>query len=503
MSAKKTFEALALDRRMVLAAAGVGAVGAVFPSGAATVRAAPSPAELLEALKGTVDAEGLLTGGDIAPRFLPRFLPADRQEKPIAVVRPTSTAEVAAVLGVCHAAGQGVVPQGGMSGLAGGGNPKAADIVVSLERMDGIHELDDVDGTMTVEGGTVLAVAQHYAGQRGFEFGVDIGSRGEATIGGMVSTNAGGMHVVRYGMMRDNVLGLEAVLADGTVVSALSPLIKNNAGYDVKQLFIGSEGTLGIVTKAVLRLRPKPEELEAALVGIDGFDNVPAFLGHLQHELRGMLTAFEVLWADFDAFVREYADHVPHPLKPGHDFVVIVEAAVADPAGEKTRFAAVIDAARRKGMVAEAVVAGSEEERESFWALREQGAAAFGELGPFFGYDVSMRIRDMDAFAQRIKAEIAAAFGGATSLVLGHMGDGNLHVIVAPKSRAPEIHKRADDIVYGAVRDVGGSISAEHGIGTEKRAYLSWSRSDAEIALMRQLKSLLDSKGILNPGKVL
>ena len=458
--------------------------------------------DLLTALAGVVDKPGLLTGDDIGRRYTDTrgHGPAGT---PACVVRPTSTQEVSGILKICFHAGRAVVPQGGMTGLVGGGAPGEGEVVLSLERMNAVEEIDDTGRTMTAEAGVVLETAQSVADDAGFMMPVDLGARGSATLGGLISTNAGGNRVIRYGMMRQSVLGLEAVLADGTILTSMNRMLKNNAGYDLKQLFIGSEGTLGIVTRCVLRLAPKPLSTCTALVGMDKFESVLSYLSLLDTKLGGGLGAFEVMWSKYYDFVRERCPNLKPPLTPDHQFYVIAEFLGADPDGDTDKFENLLETASAQNLIQDGVVAQSESDREDLWAIREGAGEGFRTLSPMFTYDVSMPILTMDDFGTRAEADIEAAFPGATTLILGHVGDGNLHAVISVGDGSADAHKKVNDILYGIIRDLGGSVSAEHGIGTEKRDYLSWSRTDAEVEVMRMLKRTLDPKGLLNPGKVI
>jgi FAD/FMN-containing dehydrogenase len=488
-----------LSRRLALGAAATTAL-ATFSLAHVTAAEPPVSTEaLLTQLRDVLDDQGLLTGNAITGRYLPRRA----KEKPLAVVRPTSTAQVSAVLKLCHAARQPLVPQGGNSGLVNATVATTSEIILSLERMNRIESVDADNRTMTVEAGVVLMTAQSHAAENGFLLPLDMGSRGEATIGGMVATNAGGYQVVRYGMTRESVLGLEVVLADGTVVSSMNRMIKNNAGFDIKHMFIGSEGLLGIVTRVVLRLRARQDTSLTAIVAVDHSDAVPVLLRTLERKLGGQLTCFEIMWADYDEFVRKNAPHLVSPLKAGAPYYVIVEATGSDAVSDRIRFTKVIAEARKDKLITASAIAQDKDQRDAIWALREQAGAAFAELGPFWGYDISLPVGDMAPYGLRVKAEVAAAFPGAHMLLMGHVGDGNLHIIAAPGSREPAVKKKVDDIVYGAVRDLGGSVSAEHGIGLEKKDYLAWSRNPEEIAVMRSLKRTMDPLNILNPGKTL
>ena len=420
------------------------------------------------------------------------------------VVRPATIDETSAVIRIALARGVPVVPQGGNTGLVGGSVPSSdGAIILSTERLTTIGALDDRAGQITVGAGVTLSGLGGALEGSGWRFAVDLGARDSATIGGMVATNAGGYQVVRYGMTRDSVLGLEAVLPDGTVVRAMNRMLKNNAGFDVKQLFIGSEGLLGVVTRVVLRLRARQDAAQTALLAIAGDDAVPQLLRTLERGLGGQLTSFEIMGSDYDQFVREHSKQLVSPLAPGFPCYVIVEATGSDATRDRAHFARVLEDARRQGLLATASIARDEEERAEIWALREQAGGDFHKLGPFWAYDVSLPVGDMASYGRRVKQEVTAAYPGARLLLLGHVGDGNLHLVAAPGSRDPAVKREVDDIVYAAVRDVGGSVSAEHGIGLEKLGYLAWSRTPEEIALMRALKRTMDPLGILNPGKML
>ncbi|MDX2223306.1 MAG: FAD-binding oxidoreductase, partial [Rhodospirillaceae bacterium] len=385
---------------------------------------------LIETLRSAVGPEGLLTGADIGPRYLNTRGHGDAGQ-PLCVVRPKTTEQVSRALALCHAQRQAVVPQGGLSGLVGGAAPRDGDVVLSLERMTAIEELDSDGRTLTAQAGVVLQTAQEHCAAAGFELPLDLGARGSATIGGVISTNAGGVRVIRYGMMRDSVLGLEAVLADGTVLSSMNKMLKNNAGYDIKQLFIGSEGTLGIVTRAVIRLRPRPRAAVTAFAGCATFDSVVALLRHVESQAGEGLGSFEVMWRAYDDFVRARCPSLKPPLPAGFEFSVLLELLGMDDARAAADMERVLESALAANIIGDAAIAKNERERAMFWAVRENAGEGFRTLGPLCTYDVSMPIPTMGQFGERVQAEIAARFAGATTLVLGHLGDGNLHVVAA------------------------------------------------------------------------
>ena len=450
---------------------------------------------LIAELGAAIGAEHVHVGADAEERARGW----SRLGKPMAVVRPSSTKEVSDVVRLCHAARQPVVAWGGKTGLVDGGYAGGA-IALSLERLNSIEEIDAGGGTVTVEAGCTLHGLCEAVEEQGLFFPLDLGARGSATIGGNISTNAGGNRVVRYGMTREQVLGIEAVLADGTVVSSLNHLLKNNAGYDLKQLFIGSEGTLGIVTRAVLRLRPKSTAQCVALLAVNEFQSLPTLLRHLERELGGTLSAFEVMWDDFYRLVTTPPAKGTPPIPPKHPFYVLVESLGSDE-GLSDRFETVLGNALEAGFATDAVIAKSQSERNRIWALRDDVGQVINN-GPVFTFDVSLKLSVMEAYVAQVKRELAERWPQGTCVVFGHLGDGNLHVVVGVGDRSPESRDAVEHIVYGALRPVGGSVSAEHGIGLEKRAYLSWTRNSDEIALMRVLKRALDPDNILNPGKI-
>ena len=415
-----------------------------------------------------------------------------------ALVRPRSTEELSAVLRWCAAAGQPVVTHGGLTGCVQGAAAGTGELILSLERMNAIEDIDTVGRTATVQAGAILQQVQEAVEQHGLIFPLDLGARGSCTIGGNIATNAGGINVIRHGMMRDLVLGLEAVLADGTVISSMNQMLKNNAGYDLKQLFIGTEGTLGVVTRAVLRLKEAPASHATALVALERFDAVTGFLRFMERALGGQLSAYEVMWGNYYRAVTEPGYHRA-PMGRDHPFYVVLEAAGADDNADK--FMAAMERALADGLVTQAVIPKSETERDALWAIRED-FEAITTVQPTFLYDVSVPIRHMDEYSRRVALGLEQLWPGCKCYVMGHLGDGNLHFFVTPGFGDESLHAESDREVYGPLLEFGGSVSAEHGIGLEKKGWLGRTRSDTELALMRLLKRGLDPKNLLNPGKV-
>jgi FAD/FMN-containing dehydrogenase len=423
-----------------------------------------------------------------------------RGAAPAIVAYPVSTEEVSAVLKLCYDLGQAVVPQGGLTGLAGGAVPRQEGMVaLSLERMKAIEEIDLNAAVMTVQAGAVLQTVQEAADAAGMLFPLDLGGRGSAQVGGLIGTNAGGNRVLRYGMMRDLVLGLEAVLPDGQVVSSLNKMLKNNTGYDLKQLFIGSEGTLGVVTRANLKLFPKPATAATAICGLASYDAALALLRRARAMLGGTLSAFEVMWSDFyEMGVREFGRR---PLAGPHAVYVLLDALGSDPEADDDRFEALVGAAIEAGEVDDAVIAQSSQQTREMWRIREVPAEFPRVFAPHIPFDVSVPTGQIGVFADELDRRLKAAYPTLGTVYFGHVADSNLHVGV--QAAQGEDEAGVKHVVYEVVRDFRGSISAEHGIGTEKKKYLGYSRSEAELGVMRALKQALDPKGILNPGKVL
>ncbi len=454
--------------------------------------------DIIATLQAHLGPKGVAVGDAVTARATSYWDPSPTLAK--AIVFPRSTADVSFVLKTCHAAGQSVVTQGGLTGVVDGAVADADSIILSLERMTAVEEVEPIGGTAIVQAGAVLENVQAHMAERGFLFPLDLGARGSCTIGGNVATNAGGINVIRYGMMRNLVLGLEAVLADGTVLSSMNTMLKNNAGYDLKQLFIGTEGTLGIVTRVVLRLFPTSLSKCDALVAMDGFQNVTTFLQRAQRTLGGNLSAYEVMWGNYFKAVTAEGGHRA-PMARDYPFYVVLQAEGTSPAADEEAFGTLLEAALEAGEIVDAVLPKSEAETRSIWDVREDFSVIIADP-PYFLYDVSLPIKDMAIYVERVESALAQKWPSGTCYTLGHIGDGNLHFFVSPDDKAAT-HAESDAVVYGALEGLGGSISAEHGIGREKKGWLTSSRSSDEVATMRLLKKALDPKGILNPGVVL
>lgn len=453
---------------------------------------------IVNSLKAELGEGAILSKDDVAKRAVSYWDNSPMQAK--ALLRPKSTQEVSKILQICHAHRQPVVTHGGNTTCVQGTHSTKNDIIISLERMNGITEIDTVAGTATLQAGAVLEAVQNAVKEKGLFLPLDLGARGSCTIGGNLATNAGGVNVLRYGMARSMVLGLEAVLPDGTIISSMDKMLKNNAGYDLKQLFIGSEGTLGIITNTIVKLMPCSTTTNTAFVALPDFKSVSQLLAHLKTNIGSNLSAFEVMWGSYYAAVTKPGGHRA-PLDRTYPFYALFECDGSDPARDDERFWEVVETAFSDGLILDAVIPKSENERQSLWDIRDDFEDIL-QSKPVYLYDVSLSISSMEDYVKKVKYQLARLLPQSKVYVLGHVGDGNLHFFVQAGTEADNSRHLSDRAIYEPLREYKGSISAEHGIGLEKKQWLSQTRSSAEIALMRLLKNTLDPYKILNPGIV-
>ena len=391
---------------------------------------------------------------------------------PLALVRPRSTEEVSALLRLCHAHRVPVVPQGGLTGLAGAAVPCVGGVALSLERMNAIEAVDARSATLTVQAGATVQTVQEAALAVGLQFGV----------------------------VREQVLGLEVVLADGTMLPMLRPMLKNNTGYDLKQWFIGAEGTLGVVTRALLRLRPLPRAKATALVALSDYDAALALLGRLQGRFPGALSAFELMWRDFvEASLRWQG--LREPFEVPHPFAALIDVGGQDEAGLRDALEEVLGEAMEAGEAVDAAIAQSEAQARALWKIREATAELPAHMHPPINFDVSLPQADIGRFAEECHAALSTRWPGHTTVFFGHIGDGNLHLSTDASTVGGE-EGAVEELVYAQVAAFGGSVSAEHGIGLHKKPYLHASRTPAELSAMRAIKQALDPLHLMNPGKV-
>jgi FAD/FMN-containing dehydrogenase len=422
---------------------------------------------------------------------------------PLALLTPRDTAEVSTAMRICAQHGQPVVPQGGLTGLAGGACLTGGEVAMSLERMNKVESIDTVSATMVVGAGTPLQVVQEAAAAAGLFFPLDLGARGSCTIGGNLATNAGGNRVVKYGMARDQVLGIEAVLADGSVVGELHDMIKNNSGYDLKNLLIGSEGTLAVITRAVLRLRPAPGSVATAWCGLPDYASVTTLLSRAQAALPGGVSVFEVMWPSYFDFVVEKLDYLRAPLADRHAYYVLLESTGAgEAASHAEQFEHFLGTLLEEGVITDAALATSEADALALWAIRDAPSEYPRLIPKMSAFDISFSIANLGEAADRCAALLKARWPDCTALFYGHLGDGNLHVVVHIADAPDGTGDAIDEVVYELTRQLHGAISAEHGVGLKKRAYLGHTRSTPDLLAMRAIKHALDATDLLNRGKV-
>lgn len=465
---------------------------------------------ILETLAGILGSQHLLTAEADVARYAQDWTGA-WQGKPLAVARPADTAEVAALMRACRAAGQPLVPQGGNTGLVDGGVPsqEGGEIVLSLERLNRIRDIDPVGFTMTVDSGCVLQTVIDRALAEDCFFPLSLGARGSCQIGGNVSTNAGGINVLRWGMMRDLVLGLEVVLPDGRIWEGLSALRKDNTGYDLKQIFIGAEGTLGIVTAVSLKLFPRPSQIETCLLAVPSAAVALGLFGRARRELCDLLSAYELLTRPCLDLVFQTCPENRDPLSAVAPCYVLLETSVSGGLDLRPRLEAFLEAALAEGLVLDGALAESEAQRAAFWRIREDLVEAQYRVAPLhLRTDISVPQADLAAFIADADAALAARFPDLKPIAYGHVGDGNVHYNVLP---GPETAreglaarlKACEALLFERTLAYRGSISAEHGIGRAKRISFLKDLPEVELSLMRGLKSLLDPQGLLAPGRVL
>ncbi len=464
---------------------------------------------LIETLRTAVGSAHVFDSGDLTAYELDwrrRW-----HGKALAVVRPGSTPEVAAVVRACAAQGVSIVAQGGNTGLVGGGVPDhtGQQILLSLQRMNKVRALDAANLTLTAEAGCVLQNVQQAAAEQGFLFPLSLAAQGSCTLGGNLATNAGGTQVLRWGNTRELCLGLEVVTAQGEVWDGLSGLRKDNTGYDLRDLFIGSEGTLGIITAATMKLAPRPAATTTALAACASLADCVSLLNLARRRLGAGLTGFEAMGRYALDLVARHFPTLPQPLPTAPWTVLLEQSDVEGEAQARARFEALLGAALEDGCVTDAVVAESLGQSQALWQVRESIPLAQAEAGLNIKHDISLPVSAIPGFVERTDAALRQQFPGVQLVNFGHLGDGNLHYNVqAPdgtdgKRFLAEQEHRINTLVFDAVAALGGSFSAEHGIGLLKREELARRKSPVAVQMMRAIKNALDPQGLMNPGRVL
>lgn len=422
--------------------------------------------------------------------------------KALAVVKPGSTQEVSGVVKACAAAGIAIVPQGGNTGMCGAATPLGdrTMIVLRLDRLDKIRSISRLGDSITVDAGCILADIQKAADEIDRLFPLSLGAEGSCQIGGNLSTNAGGTAVLRYGTTRELTLGLEVVLPDGEILDGMTALRKDSTGFDTKQLFIGAEGTLGVITRAVLRLHPAPRAKATVLVAVGSFEQSLSLLGRLQARFPGAVAAFELMWRDFVAASLQWQS-LREPFDAPHPFAALVDVTGSDEDELRAAIEELLGESMEAGEALDAVIAQSQAQARALWKIREATAELPAHMHPPINFDVSLPMAEIGRFADTCRAALDARWPGNIAVFFGHVGDSNLHLSVDASTVGGDEHG-VEQLVYDQVARFGGSVSAEHGIGTHKKPYLGASRTPAELAAMRAIKQALDPHHLMNPGKL-
>jgi FAD/FMN-containing dehydrogenase len=470
----------------------------------------PISADVLARFAAIVGPGQALTEAADQERYLVEWRDLYRGVTPL-VLRPGSTAEVAAILKLATETGTAIVPQGGNTGLVGGQVPDTSgtELVLSLQRLNKIRHVDAAGDAMTVEAGVVLDAIHQAAENVDRIFPLTLGSQGSCTIGGNLSSNAGGTSVIAYGNAKDLVLGLEVVLPTGEVIEGLRSLRKDNAGYDMKGLFLGTEGTLGVITAAVIKLFPKPKATEVAFIGVNSPDDALALLGLAKRLAGGQLTAFEIMPRLLLEFSVSHIAGTRDPVETAHPWYLLVEISVGSTAeAARTLIEALLEEGFEAGLVQDATIAANLKQRADFWKIRHEMSDVQKHEGGSIKHDVSLPVASVPAFLAEAVPAVQALVPGCRPVPFGHLGDGNIHFNVtqpigADKDAYLSRWEEMNAVVHGITTRMGGSIAAEHGVGRLKRDLLPGVRSTAELGLMHRLKGMLDPAGVLNPGRVI
>lgn len=457
---------------------------------------------LVENLIKIVGPNNILHSGAEKNRFT-HIWKTDIPLEALAVVYPKTTEEVSKIMMLCHHSKQEVVIHGGVTNLVGGTETQKHQLVLALDKMNTIEEVDSQSRTITAQAGTILENLIDAAKTENLLLPMSFGAKGSAQIGGVVSTNAGGLRVFRYGMTRQMVLGVEAVLPDGTIISSLKKIIKDNSGYDLKQLFIGSEGTLGVVTKVILRLSEAPTSRSSAVVGIKNYKNVVKLLKFLEQNLAGTLSGFELMWKrTYKAMTTQPSHHTP-PLGQEYNYYVFVESLGSQAEQDYIRLEKLIGQALEEELIEDGVMAQSERELNSIWQIREDVSVLAAQANHDQHFDISIPIPLIGDLVDQMIIDLEKLPFVERVFPFGHVADGNIHFIIGKKENSAEIIDAINSIIYKPLKEIGGSVSAEHGIGLHKKEYLFTSRSEEEIEMMKTLKKTFDPLNILNPQRII
>ena len=456
---------------------------------------------IVERLELLLKPHQILTGEELRDRTY-HIWKMDESLDVVALVLPESTENVSTILKICSELNQEVVVHGGLTNLVGSTEVESHQLVMAMDRMNALEEIDPQSRSMTVQSGAIVEDLINAAREYDLLLPLNFGAKGSAQIGGAIATNAGGLRVFRYGMIRQMVLGLEAVLPDGRVVSSLKKVLKDNSGYDLKQLFIGAEGTLGVVTKVILRLVEAPKSRVSALVAVNKYPQVVQLLRFLEKNLSGSLTGFELMWQNTYTTMTQNLTQLQPPLPQSYPYYIFVECLGSEAQKDYQRLEALIGEAMENYMITDAALMNSDRDLNFLWLLREDVAvlASQGKFDQHF--DISLPIPKIGVLISEIQNNLEALPFVSHAFAFGHVADGNIHFIVGKNDDSEANRDVINQIVYAPLKANNGSVSAEHGIGLHKKHYLYTSRSETEIEVMKALKNLFDPKSLLNPGRI-
>jgi len=456
------------------------------------------PEEKFESILGE---DRVLTGNKLSDRY-DHIWKMEEGTQAQAILLPKTTEEISQILKICNENKLPVLVHGGLTNLVGSTETQPNEIVISMEKMNGIIELDEGSRTVTVEAGVILEDIHKATEDKGLLFPLNFGAKGSAQIGGIISTNAGGLRVLRYGMTRQLIMGLEVVLADGTILSNLKKILKDNSGYDLKQLFIGAEGTLGVITKAVLRLQELPSSRCSALVGFNDYSKVIKFLKLADRELAGTLSGYELIWKDTYKILTSPPSLLKPPMAYDYNFYVLFESMGSNQESDQLKMQTLLEQAIENELLEDAMLAGSESDMNWFWNIREDVGIINAQFPYTQHYDVSIPIPSIDGYVNNVISQLTEKLNISDAYPFGHVADGNIHFIVGKPDDSPELKKAIDDIIYKPLQALNGSVSAEHGMGLHKKSRLHISKSEAEISVMKSMKKTLDPNNILGAGRI-
>ncbi len=457
---------------------------------------------IIETLEGLLGKAKVLSGDQLNDRYH-HIWHMSEPLKALALILPASTEDVSLIMSTCHAHDQSVIVYGGLTNLVGATETNGDEVIISMEKMTNIEEVDAQSRTMTLQSGVLLENVQNAAKEKDLLFPLNFGAKGSAQMGGVISTNAGGLRVFRYGMTRNLILGLEAVLADGTIISSMKKIIKDNSGYDLKQLFIGSEGTLGVITRAVVKLVEAPKSRNSAFVGFDDYEKVISFLKFMDSHLAGTLSGYELIWKNTYQVMTSPPATTKPPLPYDYNYYVLLESLGSDQDQDRERLQELLEVALEKEYILDAVIAHTDSDLEWFWKIREDVHVIASQCDNGQHFDISVPIPLIGDLVSQIYDKIKAIPKVDNIYAFGHVADGNIHFIIGKQEQTEELINAINEVIYTPLQAIGGSVSAEHGIGLHKKKYLPICRTPEEIQLMKGLKKMMDPKGILNPGKIL